>query len=127
MDQGNDFRHAIGSYLRTLADWRRRKAEEYDRDPRNLRSASALEDLATYVQELPATDPRLGRLRALSASQEEFSPGQQAAYEIGRFRFFNATAQLDPFLDRIVELAEADAAEHGRFGGRMAPGDDPWR
>lgn len=126
MDARSDFRDAVASYVQTLAAWRRRKAEEYDRDSRNLRSAAALEELAAHVRDLPAADPRIKRLWELSASADHFSPGQQTSYEIGRFRFHNADAQLDAFLDIIVELAEADAGEQGRFGGRMAPGDDPW-
>lgn len=127
MDANADFRLAVGTYLRGLAAWRRRKAQEYDRDTRNERTAAGLEEFAVYVQDLPPNDTRIIRLRALSNGPDNFSPGQQAAYEIGRFRFFNADTRPDPFLDWVVELAEADAAENGNFGGRMAPGDNPWR
>ena len=118
---------AFADYLHTLADWRRRKAEEYDRDARNLRTAAALTELADHVLALPEDDPRLGDLARLAMTGEFFTPGQQTSYEIGRFRFFGPEAQLDPFLDRVVELAIADRGEHGRFGGRMPEGDDPWR
>lgn len=126
MDRHRDFPEAIAEYFRGLADWRRRKADEYDRDARNLRSALALEELARYVIELPEDDSRIQRLQELADAPDTFRPGQQTAYEIGRFRFFNADAALDSFLDTIVELSIADAGEQGRFGGRMAVGDDPW-
>ena len=118
---------AMADYLRTVAEWRRRKAEEYDRDARNLRAAAALEELADYVLALPEDDPRLRELVRLGAlGDDAFVPGQQTSYEIGRFRFHHAEGELDPFLDRIVELAIADRGEMGRFGGRMPDGDDPW-
>lgn len=126
MDRRIDFREAVAAHVGNTADWRRRKAEEYDRDSRNTRSALGLDELAAYVRALPATDARIERLRELSNVPDLYTPGQQAAYEIGRFRFFNPEAQLDPFLTTIVQLAEADAGEQGRFGGRMPPGDDPW-
>jgi hypothetical protein len=75
---------------------------------------------------LPPDDARLLRLRELAVKGETFVPGQQTAYEIGRFRFFADDAGLDAFLDRIVELATADRGEHGRFGGRQVAGDEPW-
>jgi hypothetical protein len=33
---------------------------------------------------------------------------------------------MDPFLDTLVALAEADRGEGGHFGGRLPEGDDPW-
>lgn len=116
----------MADYLRTVAAWRRQRAEDDLRDARNLRSAAAIEELADYVLTLPDDDPRLARLRRVAVEGEAFVPGQQTAYEIGRFRFFNPEARLDAFLDRLVELAEADKGEQGRFGGRQVPGDEPW-
>ena len=118
--------HAIADYLRAIADWRRRKAEEYDRDARNLRSAAALDELAAHVLALPEEDDRLRTLERVAMAGELFEPGQQTSYEIGRFRFFHPEAGLDSFLDRLVEFAMADKGEQGRFGGRMPEGDDPW-
>jgi hypothetical protein len=119
-------RQAIADYLHQTADWRRRKAEEYDRDARNLRCAAGLEELADYVLALPEPDERIGALSRLAMTGEVFTPGQQTSYEIGRFRFHSDAATCDAFLGRLVELASVDANEHGRFGGLMAPGDDPW-
>ncbi len=113
--------------FREIAAWRRRKAEEYDRDTRNLRCAAGLEELADFVLDLPHDDPRIRELTRLAVMGETFEPGQQTAYEIGRFRFHHPDIGLDPFLDRLVELATADWGEMGRFGGRLPEGDDPWR
>src|SRR3712207_5417015 len=121
-----DTRHAIADYLRGVADWRRRKAEEYDRDARNLHTAAALNELADHVLALPADDPRLRELARLTAEGDEFRPDQRVIYELGRFRFHHAETGLDAFLDRLVELAIADKGEQGRFGGRLPEGDDPW-
>jgi len=117
---------AIARYLRDIAAWRRRRYQDDLRDQRNLQSAAALEALADYVCRLPPDDPRLQRLGALAMEGEIFAPGQQTAYEIGRFHFFSTEATFDGFLDRLVELAEADRNERGQFGGPQVPGDNPW-
>jgi hypothetical protein len=120
------FQRSLAEFCRSTAEWRRRKAEEYDRDARNLRTAAALDELATHVLSLPATDARLHDLARLAAVGDDFLPDQRVLYELGRFRFHHPEAGLDPFLDTLVELAEADRGEAGRFGGRLPEGDDPW-
>lgn len=122
----SSIKSAMANYLSTVAAWRRRKADEYDRDARNLRSADAIDDLAAFVLTLPGDDPRLHRLGELAMDGELFAPGQQTSYEIGRFRFFTETGDPDAFLSYVVELAERDAGEHGHFGGNLPEGDDPW-
>lgn len=117
---------AMGEYLAGIAEWRRRKADEYDRDTRNLRAAAAIDELANFVRTLDEDDPRLLRLTELAMQGERFEPGQQTSYEIGRFKFFSEAGDVDSFLTRVVELAELDAGEHGHFGGKMPEGDDPW-
>jgi hypothetical protein len=121
------FRLLFADYLRSTADWRRRRAQDDLRDARNLRSAAALDELAEFVVSLPEDDARLARLAELTFDGATFVPGQQTAYEIGRFRFFSDEASFDGFLDFLVDLAETDRNEHGRFGGRQVPGDEPWR
>jgi hypothetical protein len=117
---------ALARYLRALADWRRQRAEEYDRDARNLQSAAGLEELAEFVLALLEDDPRLAELQRLALSGDELTPGQQAHFAAARFRFFEPDVSCDAFLTRLVELQQADSTEHGRFGGRMPEGDDPW-
>ena len=117
---------AIAAYLTMVADWRRRKAAEYDRDDRNLRTAAALEELAEYVLALPDDDERVRTLNRVAMEGETFAPGQMTSYEIGRFRFFSDEPSLEAFLTNLVGLAEADRGEQGRFGGRQVAGDEPW-
>jgi methylmalonyl-CoA mutase cobalamin-binding subunit len=121
-----DLRHSLADHLRSVASWRRSRYQDDLRDPRNLVSAAGLEDFADWVVTLPADDPRLTALARYAAVGTSFTPGQQALYEIGRFRFFQPETEFDAFLDQLVQLAEADHNENGRFGGRQVPGDEPW-
>lgn len=120
------FQRSFAAFCRGTADWRRRKAEEYDRDQRNLRTAVALEEFAEHVLALPAEDARLRELQRLAGVGDDFVPDQRVLYELGRFRFHQPGTGMEPFLDTLVMLAEADRGEAGRFGGRMPEGDDPW-
>ncbi|MDQ3227089.1 MAG: hypothetical protein M3Q50_10725 [Chloroflexota bacterium] len=120
------FQMSIAEFCRETAAWRRRKAEEYDRDERNLRTAAALETLADYILTLPASDSRLLELQRLTGAGEEFVPDQRVLYELGRFRFHQPDTGIDPFLDTLVSLAEADRGEAGHYGGQLPEGDDPW-
>ena len=120
------FQRSLAEYCRVTAAWRLRKADEYDRDLRNLRTAAALEELAEYILALPADDPRLRALQRLAGTGDEFTPDQRVLYEMGRFRFHHPEAGIESFLDTLVALAEADRGESGRFGGRLPEGDDPW-
>lgn len=120
------FQRSLAEFCRSTAAWRRRKAEEYDRDERNLRTATALEELADHLLSLPPDDARLIELQRLAAEGDDFAPDQRVLYELGRFRFHQPDIGLEPFLDTLVALAEADRGESGRFGGRLPEGDDPW-
>jgi hypothetical protein len=120
------FQQSLAEFCRATAGWRRRKAEEHDRDERNLRTAAALEELADVLLALPADDPRLRELQRLAGTGDDFTPDQRVLYELGRLRFHQPDVSLDAFLDTLVALAEADRGEAGRFGGRMPVGDDPW-
>ena len=126
MTEPSRFQRSLAEFCRGTADWRRRKAEEYDRDARNLRTAAALDELAGYVVDLPPDDARLRELQRLAGTGDDFTPDQRVLYELGRFRFHHPETGLDPFLDTLVSLAEADRGEAGRFGGRLPAGDDPW-
>jgi hypothetical protein len=118
---------SMSRHLRNIADWRRWRYEDYNRDERNLRCARALDEFADYVARLGPGDARLLRLAAIAGYDGEFQPGQQTNYAIGRFHFFDEEVTYEHFLDYLVELAETDHTENGRFGGRnLPPGDDPW-
>ena len=116
----------IAEYLTQIADWRRRRYQDDLRDERNLRSAEGIEELGRYVRGLADDDERIVDLERLWRQGEQIEVGQQAAYEIGRFRFFVPETELDAFVDQMTDLARADANERGRFGGPQVPGDEPW-
>lgn len=121
-----DLRPSLADHFRSVAAWRRSRYQDDLRDPRNLVSAAGLDGLAGWVATLPENDPRLAVLARYAAVGTSFTPGQQALYEIGRFRFFQPETEFDAFLDQLAQLAEADHVEHGRYGGRQVPGDEPW-
>jgi hypothetical protein len=120
------FQRSFAAFCDSTAQWRRRKAEEYDRDERNVRTANALQELGNFVLSLPPDEPRLRDLQRLAGTGEDFTPDQRVLYELGRFRFHQPDASMDAFLSQLVMLAEADRGEAGRFGGILPQGDDPW-
>ena len=126
MPEPSAFQRSFAAFCDATARWRRRKADEYDRDERNVRAANALQELGAFVVSLPPDDQRLRDLQRLTATGEDFTPDQRVLYELGRFRFHQPDASMDAFLTQLVALAEADRGEAGRFGGLMPEGDDPW-
>jgi hypothetical protein len=116
----------MAEYLRGIAAWRRQKAEEYDRDARNLRTAAGLDELADYVLGLPDDDLRIMRLTELAVSGSSFQLQQRAHFAVSRFRFHTPETSCAAFLDHIIELQLADISEAGHFGGVLPEGDDPW-
>ena len=126
MPEPSAFQRSFAAFCEATAQWRRRKAVEYDRDERNVRTANALVEFGAYVMSLPPDDQRLRDLQRLAGTGEDFTPDQRVLYELGRFRFFQPDASMDAFLTQLVALAEADRGEAGRFGGLMPEGDDPW-
>ena len=126
MHEPSAFQRSFAAFCDATAQWRRRKAEEYDRDQRNVRAAQALEEFGAFVLSLPPDDQRLRDLQRLAGSGEDFAPDQRVLYELGRFRFHQPDASMDAFLTQLVALAEADRGEAGRFGGNLPAGDDPW-
>ena len=116
----------IADYLHELARWREARAEEYDRDVRNLRSAAGLQAFATYILDLPDDDPRLVEFARLAMHGGRFDPGQQAHFAMARYHFHEEITSPSAFLDRIIELQRADVVEDGHFGGRLPDGDNPW-
>lgn len=126
LDRPTPFQTSVAALCRSTADWRSRKADEYDRDARNLRTAAALNEFAEYILLLPGDDPRLFELQRLTGDGDEFLPGQQLLYELGRFRFHHSETGFDAFLTALLQHAADDRGEQGHFGGRLPAGDDPW-
>lgn len=117
---------AIAEHLRAVAQWRRAKMQEFDPDPRNLRSAAGLEALADYWLSLPEDDERVVELTGLTFLGQMFRPGQRTEWEIPRFRFYHEESTIDGFLSHLLDLARQDAAETDPIGLPMVAGDNPW-
>jgi hypothetical protein len=117
---------AIVEHLRAVAQWRRDKMQEFDPDPRNLRSAAGLDALAEYLLSLPEDDERVVEFAALTMLGQMFRPGQRAEWEIPRFRFYHEESTVDAFFGKLIELARQDAAETDPIGLPMVEGDNPW-
>ena len=117
---------AFAEHLRSVAQWRRDKMQEFDPDPRNLRSAAGLDELADYWLSLPEDDERVVEMVALTFLGQMFRPGQRTEWEIPRFRFYHEESTVEAFLGRLVELARQDAAETDPIGLPMVAGDNPW-
>jgi hypothetical protein len=117
---------ALAEHLRDVAQWRRDKMQEFDPDPRNLRSAAGLDELADYWLGLDERDERVGEFTSLTVLGQMFRPGQRVEWEIPRFRFYYEESTVEGFLDHLLELARQDAAETDPIGLPMVPGDNPW-
>lgn len=118
--------HAFAEQLRAVAQWRRDKMQEFDPDPRNLRSAAGLEELADFWLSLSDDDDRVAELTSLTFLGQMFRPGQRTEWEIPRFRFYHEESTIEGFLNRLLELARQDAAETDPIGLPMVEGDNPW-
>ena len=60
-----EVRNGIAEYFRNTADFRRRRAEQYPGDSRNVQSAEALDRVAGYCLTLADDDDQLARLFAM--------------------------------------------------------------
>lgn len=116
----------IAEHVRAVAQWRREKMREFDPDPRNLRSAAGLEELADFWLALPENDERVVELTTLTFLGQMFRPGQRTEWEIPRFRFYHEESTVEAFLNHLLELARQDAAETDPIGLPMVAGDNPW-
>src|SRR4051812_6905372 len=119
-------RAEIASYIQRIADWRRQRAEEMDRDARNLQSAADLDGLAAFVRALPDGDERISALVELAFSSAGFEPGQRVHAALGLYHYHHTETSEDAFLTHLVELQREDVTEAGNFGGRFAQDDNPW-
>ena len=75
----------IAQYVESVADWRRRRAQEEPWETRHLNAASRLDALVGYIQTLPADDERFETLGKLNREGEIFVPGPILANAVARF------------------------------------------
>jgi len=124
---------AIAARIVSIAEWRREREQQDmlglgpEAAARSRRSADGLLELADHVRSLADDDARLAQLQQLAFSGGQFDPGATLLNELGRFRFHDEAATVEGFVDFMVELAEQDANEMGRWGGPQVAGDEPWR
>ncbi len=80
---------SVAAFLREQAAWRHAQAKRFPADRRNFRSASALEQLAAYVEALPATDLALNELIAVKAFEDDlrFIVSDEARRAVTRYGF----------------------------------------
>jgi hypothetical protein len=112
---------AIAAYLNTQADWRSQKAVEYPEDPRNLRCAEGLRELASYVLSLDPSDERIMEMTTLGVREGVFSPfHESAAYAVARFRFHRRDEDCGAFLTSLLGVMRDDALKLAKDQGALA-------
>lgn len=109
-------RASVAAYFEKLSQDRRILADALPEDVRERRSARGLLDVADLVRELPADDPRLDRIGAVSLPPDA-GPGTplsvgNAADELAyAFRYEDPLESPDALLDRFTAAVEAGASE----------------
>lgn len=111
-----EFKEALAQYFEEQSWFRQQKAEEYPEDSRNARAARGLLDLANYVRELPADDPRIV---TIAAWNKPFDPdviniapsAATGGPEPSRFRFDSVDESVDEFLTSFARGCATSYAE----------------
>lgn len=115
------YRQLIVGYLRSVVEWRQRRAIEEPHEPRHRHSALLLEQLADFVETLPGDDTRIAVIGRATRTGEAMVPGPILANAVARFGFFTTEASLDGLLTRMEELALEDLGQAGRDPLRDLP------
>jgi hypothetical protein len=98
----------LADYFEGQAQWRELKAEEYPEDDRNLRSAAALRELATFVLSLKPGDYRVNRMEILLGDAGDvMTPGAAASEAAGQVGFHRETSPEQALID-FLRAALAD-------------------
>lgn len=125
-------RTELAEYLYDQSQWREQKAQDYPDDDRNLRSATALADLAQWVSSLDDSDPRLLRLTEVTSNREleVFAClGEDGRRLISRHGFDrNHRMAPDDWLTEFVEVfvSEDEASDLDELSGSLGDGDLEW-
>lgn len=80
---------ALATFVREQASWRRAQARKFPDDPRNAKSAAALDELASKIEQLPDSDPSLNELVDLQAfdADERFVDSAESRRSVSRVGF----------------------------------------
>jgi hypothetical protein len=106
-------REAVVAYIRSTADWRDRKAEEYPDDERNARSATALREMADLVEQLPedaAEFVALSEVILCVLTDDILMPGEEASRFLSRYGFSGTRLPL-PYFGEFVQIAVTEGRE----------------
>lgn len=113
-------REAMAQYLEEQASWHDQKAEALLGEPRHLRSADGLRELAAFVRALPENSLVLtglarntfyqeGQLfRPLMVTIDTHDAGGWLARMVLSFRFDNPDERCDRFMTRLLEASLSD-------------------
>ena len=92
-------RAALVEFLRGQGEWRTARAQQWPEDPRNARSAEALNELVSWIIELPDSDQRLQQLATYYVDDNYFFPvGDKSILLASRYGF-----AFPPSPDRFIE------------------------
>ena len=103
----------IAQYVESVADWRRRRAQEEPWETRHHKAASRLDTLVGFIRTLPVDDERFETIGKLNREGEIFVPGPILANAVARFGFFETEVSDDALLTRMMELAIEDRGQAG--------------
>lgn len=103
----------IADYLKSVAEWRRRRGAEEPHEPRHRRAAVYLDELARFVAGMPEADQRIKDIGRTTRQGETIVPGPILANAVARFGFYEDEVSLDALLTRMAELAIEDRGQAG--------------
>ncbi|GEM_PF-3747165 len=111
MQRRTPARLRVAAYLRKRAEYRRSVAAKWA-DRRSQLAAEALDDLARFVEQLPATEPTCARLMQLSSRRRHFEPRRDGTAEqlIRHYGMSRATTPENA-LWNLIDAMEADSNE----------------
>ena len=111
----------IADYLRSVADWRKRRALEEPHELRHKQSAKQLDELAAHVATIDPEDPRIQAIGRATEEGELMVPGPILANAVARIGFFSTDSSLDGLVTHMTELALEDLGQAGRDPLRDLP------
>lgn len=97
-------RAALVDFVCDRALWRAARAREWPEDPRNHRSAEALDRLAVWVKALPDSDERLQRLASYYSDEYVFLPAGEAAAQFTSRYGYTFPSDPDRFLGVLLAM-----------------------
>ena len=111
---------AMAEFFRGVAGWQREMAREYARDTWSAHTAKGLEELANYVESLPANDPRLRKLEKMSVRGGIFSPvSLRASQLISSFRSRDPNQDCDAFLTFLAKDIARYITDRAHHAGQL--------